>query len=274
VVPLAAGCSGAADPGIGSDQNEDSGPGPSPTGTTSAGGGNAPVEAGGGAASHDDAGGGSVGSHDSGSTPTPTDAGQPPPTPPSDAGQPPPPPPDAGGGGTGTDGPPTRQTCTGSFGSGLSTSHARLDGYVVAVIPPGQGKSCNGDSTHVHLQISMNNAIYDVAANADGLETEKDTALLGGAWSEGWHTSDSLDYPGDLGVHSSDFSLTGVSAVAAEVEQQLANANHVSVFCTGYDATGCHLVHRQGTGKDGAIVIDPLSPTSHWLLFDFSTDNF
>lgn len=210
--------------------------------------------------------------HDSGTSPPP-----PPNPPPADAGQPAPPPsnPDSGSGGGGSaDGPPTRQACTGNFGSGLSTSHARLDGYIVAVIPPGQGKGCNGDSTHVHLQILMNNSIYDVAANVDGLETEKDTALVGGAWSEGWHTQDSLDYPGDLGVHSSDFSLTGLSAVASEVEQQLANANHVSVFCTGYDATGCHLVHRDGTGRDGAIVIDPLSATSHWLLFDFNTDNF
>ena len=116
----------------------------------------------------------------------------------------------------------------------------------------------------------MNNHVYDVAANVDGQMTTKDAPLLGGAWAEGWHTQDSLDYPGNLGVHTADFATTSATAV----ESALAQANHVSIFCTGYGATGCHLVHRQGTGRDGAIVIDPLSPTSHWLLFDFAGDNF
>ena len=58
------------------------------------------------------------------------------------------------------------------------------------------------------------------------------------------------------------------------VESELATANHVSVYMTGYNSSGGHLVHRQGTNIDGAIVIDPLSPTSHALLFRFSTDSF
>lgn len=181
------------------------------------------------------------------------------------------PPPSTDGG---ADGVPTRQQCTASLGSALTTAHARLDGYVVSIIPPGQGRQCNGDSSHVHLQVLMSKGIYDVAANVDGRMFQKDAPLAGGAWSEGWHTQDALDYPSGLGVHSTDFTLTGVNVVAAEVEKQLAAANHVSVYCTGYGPDGCHLVHRKKGNQDGAIVVDPLSPTSHWLLFDFDTDQF
>ena len=205
------------------------------------------------------------------------------PTPPADAGprapdagtpKPPPPPGPTHDAGSGGDGTPTRDPCTGTLGSGLSTQHARLDGVVVAVIPPGQGRQCNGDASHVHIQVLMNNAVYDVAANIDGLMTQKDAPLLAGPWNEGWHTQAPLDYPADLGAHSTDFTLTGTTAVAQAVETALAKANHVSIFCTGYGTNGCHLVHRQRTGKDGGIVLDPLSSSPRWLLFDFSTDSF
>jgi hypothetical protein len=172
------------------------------------------------------------------------------------------------------DGAPTRAPCTASLGSGLSTAHARLDGYVVAVIAPRQGKQCNGDASHVHVQVLVGKAVYDVAVNVDGNMTERDEALVGGPWAEGWHTTDSLDYPTALGAHSSDFKLTGASVLATEIEKQLAAANHVSVFCTGYATSGCHLVHRKRNGQDGALVIDPLAPVARWLLFDFSTDTF
>jgi hypothetical protein len=145
--------------------------------------------------------------------------------------------------------------------------------FRIGLLAPGQGKQCNGDSTHVHLQVLSGGSIYDVAVNADGMETEIDAPLLGGAWSEGWHTQDGLDYPSQLGAHASAFTLTGLSAVAGAIEQGLAQANHVAIFCTGYGATGCHLVHRN-SGHDGAIVIEPLSATPHWLLFDFSGDSF
>jgi hypothetical protein len=42
----------------------------------------------------------------------------------------------------------------------------------------------------------------------------------------------------------------------------------------GYGPTGIHDVHRKGNNEDGAIVIDPLSPTSHVFFFRFDTDSF
>ncbi|HEY8076466.1 MAG TPA: hypothetical protein VIF62_20215 [Labilithrix sp.] len=173
-----------------------------------------------------------------------------------------------------TDGTPTRVACTSSFGSALTTAHGRLDGYLVSIVPESTRNECNADSSHVHLQVKANGAVYDVAVNLDTLEATTDIALPGGAWSEGWHANSSLDYPTDLSLHSSAFTTTTSSAERMHIESALANANHVAIWATGYDPTGAHLVHRQGGGRDGAIAIDPLDPKAHVLAFRFSTDSF
>ena len=184
----------------------------------------------------------------------------------------------AGSGGSGGgDGTPTRQQCTGNFGSGLSATHGRLDGYLVSIVAPGGSKTCNGDSSHVHLQVMMKGAIYDVAVDTgssgdDIYYLAKNIAIPDGAWSEGWHTSDSLSYK-TLGITSSELTKMSPSAAPTAVEGELASANHISVFGTGYNANGLHLIHYNG-GKDGAIVIEPQAATSRVLLFRFSEDSF
>jgi hypothetical protein len=173
------------------------------------------------------------------------------------------------------DGTPTRNHCTGTFASALSYTHGRLDGYVVTIIPPGQGKQCNGDDSHIHLQIQMNGGIYDVAMNTDTNMLEKDMPLAnvpGGAWAEGWHTAnDTLDYPTNLSIHKSDFTTP---TDPAAIEAALANANHVTIFGSGYsDSTGAHDIHRKGGGDDGALFTDPLAANAHGYFFSFSTDD-
>ena len=171
------------------------------------------------------------------------------------------------------DGTPTRVACTNSFGSTMTTDHGRLDGYLVSVVPPNTHQ-CNGDTSHLHLQVKAGGAVYDVAVNVDGLEAEADAALPGSPWAEGWHPGDELDYPKDLALHAPAFTLTGLSAVRQRVENAIASANHVSIYATGYGPTGGHLIHRQGSGRDGAIVIDPLSAKPHVLAFRFDTQTF
>jgi hypothetical protein len=83
-----------------------------------------------------------------------------------------------------------------------------------------------------------------------------------------------LDYPQSLGLHTNSFAATNPSALAQKVESELAQANHVSIFATGYGPDGAHEVHRKGFGEDGAIVINPLSPKAHLILFRFSTQTF
>jgi hypothetical protein len=186
-------------------------------------------------------------------------------------------PPDSGAPSGGGDGTPVRQTCTGNFGSGLSATHGRLDGYLVSVISPGDGKQCNGDGSHVHLQVMVSGAIYDVAVDIgssgdDIYYLAKNMTIPDGTWSEGWHTSDALSYA-NLGVKSTDLVDLSPSAAPGIVEAELATVNHISVFGTGYNANGIHLIHYEN-GKDGAIVTEPQSATSRVLFFRFSTDTF
>ena len=176
------------------------------------------------------------------------------------------------------DGAPTRRPCTGRFGTALTSEYGRLDGILVAIVPPGGG-GCNADSSHVHLQVEVNGAVYDIAvtigsgAQQDVHTTTRDLTMPGMPWSEGWHPGVSLDYVG-LGVHNSDLALEPSSALASELATDLASANHISVFATGYGPDGAHLVHRVGAARDGMIVTKPLASTAHLRLFSFTSQGF
>jgi hypothetical protein len=176
------------------------------------------------------------------------------------------------------DGPPTRLPCTSSLGTDLSTMHGRLDGYLVAIVPS-SARGCNGDADHVHLQVRAGGAVYDVAVNvfdpADVDYLAADMPLVDGAWAEGWHPGQPalLDYPTTLGVHSTDFTPTPKSQLEADLMTELADVNHISVFMTGYGPDGGHLVHRKGTGEDGALFVRPLGG-ARALLFHFSDQTF
>lgn len=176
------------------------------------------------------------------------------------------------------DGTPHHGACTSSFGDGLDASYGRLDGYLVSVVAPMSSRDCNADRNHVHLQISMRGAVYDVAVNvgdnADpvGIGVLARDFVLARPWSEGWHTDERLDYTA-LGVHSNAFTSTAPATVATDLASDLATVNHISVFMTGYGPEGGHLVHRQN-GTDGAIVLRPLAADSRFLLFRFAAQEF
>jgi hypothetical protein len=177
------------------------------------------------------------------------------------------------------DGNPTRQQCTPNFGSGLTAVHGRLDGYLVTILPPKTGFQCNGDSSHVHLQVMMMGGIYDIAVNVQDDNggavyfLAKNMVMPDGAWAEGWHAGDTLGYA-SLGVASADFAPLDEAPLATEIENELASVNHISVFGTGYNANGAHLIHYNGGTNDGAIVIEPQDSPSRLLLFHFASDKF
>jgi hypothetical protein len=179
----------------------------------------------------------------------------------------------------GDDGTPTRQPCSNHYGTALTEDFGRLDGTLVALVPPGT-QGCNSDDTHMHLQIKMNDEIYDIAidvGNSDGSDdvhtTTRELALP--LWSEGWHTGSDIlnDYPTD-GVHSTDMPLETRVQVGSDIDADVATANHVSLFATGYGSDGAHLVHRNGGGHDGLLVTQPLSSPAHARLFSFSDQTF
>lgn len=175
------------------------------------------------------------------------------------------------------DGTPMRRTCTNQFGSALTTTFGRLDGILVAVVPPGGG-GCNADSSHVHLQIEAGGAVYDVAINVDGApdvvdSTTRDIALPGPAWAEGWHTGLPVDYV-TMGVHSADLAATNRTQLTSDLMTDLATVNHISVFGIGYGPDGAHNVHRNGSSHDGLVITEPLSTPTHARLFAFSNQSF
>src|SRR4051812_39431351 len=154
------------------------------------------------------------------------------------------------------DGPPMRVQCTDQLGSALTVQHGRLDGFLRAIVGPGFGP-CNADDTHLHLQVEADGATYDVAINvSDPQDIDYlaiDHAMVDGPWVEGWHPDQAalLDYPTTLGVHSGDFAATAMDPLVTALDDELATANHVSVFMTAYGTDGGHEVHRRGSGLDG-----------------------
>ncbi|HET9989037.1 MAG TPA: hypothetical protein VFQ65_10955 [Kofleriaceae bacterium] len=185
---------------------------------------------------------------------------------------------------SGIDGTPTRMPCTSNFGTALPASgtFGRLDGYLVAVVAPGATNGCNDDASHVHLQIKMNGAIYDIAIDATNGQTQVDdvhTGTLdiampaGPAWSEGFHTGVAIDYP-SLGIHASALPLSSKAQIVSTITADLATVNHISIFTTSYGGSGAHLVHRNGGSQDGVVVTEPLSTPSHLRLFSFTDQSF
>lgn len=172
------------------------------------------------------------------------------------------------------DGTPMQGACTSTLGTGMSAAFGRLDGYVWAVVPA-SGTTCPNDASHVHIQVKMSGSIYDLTVDntSSNLMLEKDITLGGiQQWSEGWHTGVTFDYVAQ-GIHSSDAWVSS-STIRSALETELANANHISIFTTGYSTSGGHLIQRNTTNSDGAVIINPLSSTQHVFFFRFTTTTF
>jgi hypothetical protein len=175
------------------------------------------------------------------------------------------------------DGTPMRGPCTDNFGTALTRAYGRLDGILISIVPPGTG-GCNADRDHVHLQVRVDGATYDVAVNvgsSGGVDDVHTTTreLTFPPWSEGWHPGAIEDYVA-LGVHAADLPLASRTEITNDLMADLATANHITIFATGYGPDGAHLVHREGGGHDGMIVTQPLSSPAHARLFSFSDQNF
>jgi hypothetical protein len=166
--------------------------------------------------------------------------------------------------------------CASSFGTALTDAFGRIDGTVLAVVPPDLQTCAQPNGTHLVLQITMQGAAYRMVLNvdADVSTRELDAPLAGPAWSDGWHTDAPLDYVTTLGAHGADF--TKAADPVALVTDQLELGAQVSVYATssgGTRADSAHLVHRNLTNADGAIVITP-DTAPHYLLFKFDNQTF
>lgn len=172
--------------------------------------------------------------------------------------------------------------CVSTFGQAIgSVGFARFDGTVVAVLAPGN-KTCTApNSTHLVLELAFAGAVYRMVVDVNDTSATGTIhahtithPLIGGGWQDGWHAVP-LDYANDLGLKSSDFVSTPTAAAVAATTAALDLGSHVSVFATAQgEVDSAHLVHRNQTNQDGAIVVgvDGASPT--WLLFSFADQTF
>ncbi len=175
------------------------------------------------------------------------------------------------------DGTPVRQACVMANGTVMSDgTFGRLDGTIVAVTPPGAvDGTCQPDADHVHVQVRAHNKVYDIAINvgADVHSQTFDRPLFDPAWSEGWHTGVFVEYTG-IGLHSTTIPLPKAGELIDAVLTDLATANHISVYATGYGPEGAHRVHRNSQGRDGLLVTHPLRAPAHARAFSFSNQTF
>lgn len=189
-------------------------------------------------------------------------------------------PPDAGGQADGKD-----ASCADEFGDALTSAFGRIDGTVVAIVEPGNERCTAPNSDHVVVQVEVDDAVYRMVVNvqSDSGDPEirvldTDAALPSPAFAEGWHPGLTLDYVTDLGVHSTDaWDSLALAEAAAWVASDIEVGTPISVYASssgGTYAGSAHLIHRNGDGDDGAIVLDPTGATPRWLLFRFSDQTF
>lgn len=175
--------------------------------------------------------------------------------------------------------------CATTFGSALTNSFGRLDGTVLAVVPPNDQACAKPNSTHLVIQVVMGGAAYRMVVDVlstqgspDVWLDEIDAPLAGGAWSEGWHPGVALDYAATLGVHSSAFTDMNQADLVAKITSEIDLGAKISVFATSsgasYEPDSAHLVHRNAINADGAIVVRPDSGNPHWLLLRFAEQSF
>jgi hypothetical protein len=175
-------------------------------------------------------------------------------------------------------------TCASTFGQGInSVGFARFDGTVVAVVPPNDQACAEPNSTHLVVQLQTGGAVYRMVidvSDEDAPNTIRTATLsaplVGGAWDNGWHAAPlALDYVTNLAIHGASFATVGTAAAVAWATNPLEIGAPVSIYATAQgEPDSAHLVHRNVTNQDGAIVIDPQGASPTWLLFAFSGQTF
>ncbi len=178
--------------------------------------------------------------------------------------------------------------CASTFGTMLTNGFGRLDGTVLAIVRPTDQQCALPNGTHLVLQVQVKGEAYRMVARVvsdgrNGTDTkmryaEVPHALLGPAWEEGWHLGVALDYPGDLGAHTSSFTPYEMDALLDRVSSRLELGAKVSVFSISNDRpSSTHLIHRNqntAVADDGAIVVDPTSASPTYLLFHWDGLSF
>ena len=175
-------------------------------------------------------------------------------------------------------------SCASAFGSALTDAFGRVDGTIVAGVPP--GSSCPlPNSDHYVLQVRFAGDVYRLVVNVQSDSGDPairmqslNAPLPAPAFSEGWHPDLTLDYVTNLGLHSEGgWTALSLADASRRIDGLVTVGSAVSVYATssgGAYAASAHLVHRNKNGHDGAIVFEPQSTQPMWLLFDFADQTF
>ena len=171
--------------------------------------------------------------------------------------------------------------CTATFGSALTSAFGRADGTLLAILTPEDQQCPRPNGTHVILEVTMGGAAYRMVVNVmsdtapfDVAYTELHAPLAGPAWADGWHPGVTLDYATTLGLHAAAFVPTPTAGLVSTIVTRLSIGAPVSVYATSSGGDSAHLVHRNATDQDGAIVVDPASASPLYMLFRFSNQTF
>jgi hypothetical protein len=141
------------------------------------------------------------------------------------------------------------------------------------------------NSTHLVVQLQVSGAVYRMVVNVlsdgrNGTDTrvraeELHHALVGTPFAEGWHTGVALDYATTLGAHSTTgFTPYAMNDLIGWISTRLEIGAHLSAYATSSGGASAHLVHRNVSNQDGALVIGPDSSDPVFLLFAFDGDVF
>lgn len=177
------------------------------------------------------------------------------------------------------------RACATSFGEGITPPFGRLDGKVVAVVPPAHPTCAMPNRDHVVLQVSRDGVVHRMVINVESdfgddlrvFYAEVSKPLPAPAWSEGWHTGLSLDYGTDLAIRpgAPTFALADLAQATKKITDAIDVGDEVSVYASTSSAgTGAHKIHRVGGGEDGAIFVHPKSPKPKVILFHFQTQTW
>ena len=171
--------------------------------------------------------------------------------------------------------------CVGNFGNSAVDGYSRFDGTLVAVLAPGNTTCPKPNSTHMILEIRVNGDVYRMVAamqsetgNPMMAFAERDGALTGPAWQDGQHLGVAMDYVATHNLHRLDFTPMDMPTLTDAVTARVTLGAHISVYATVENANdSAHLIHRNQTNQDGAIVIDP-ETSPHYLMFRFDNQLF
>lgn len=175
--------------------------------------------------------------------------------------------------------------CASAFGSALTNAFGRIDGVVVAVVPPGDPGCALPNGDHVVVQVEFDGGVHRMVVNVESsfgdprIRLREVTAPLPApSFSIGWHPGLALDYPTMLGVHTDGgWEALTLREAAQRVYDRIEVGAPIAVYATssgGSFAASAHKIHRNGSNADGALVLNPTSATPSWLLFHFANQRF